>query len=170
GRGRRLPPVCPCHLAAAREPLSGLHPALHPLDDRRFHHRVSGLRRRASVFHGRAGHARLPLRLRRSPPIARRRRRDVGSPGADPDRDHPDAGAPDAGGAVVSVARPFGGPVLRPRYRTRRVLAEVASVALGVVLLIWSLTPVYNMLLIALDRDEGDIEFEGLIWPPEDRK
>jgi len=37
--------------------------------------------------------------------------------------------------------------------------------ALGVVLLIWSLTPVYNMLLIALDRDEGDIEFEGIIWP-----
>ena len=38
---------------------------------------------------------------------------------------------------------------------------------LGVVLLIWSLVPVYNMLLIALDRDEGDIEFEGLIWPPD---
>jgi multiple sugar transport system permease protein len=38
---------------------------------------------------------------------------------------------------------------------------------LGVVLLIWSLTPVYNMLLIALDRDEGDIEFEGIIWPPD---
>jgi len=35
------------------------------------------------------------------------------------------------------------------------------------VLLIWSLAPVYNMLLIALDRDEGDIEFEGLIWPPD---
>jgi multiple sugar transport system permease protein len=35
------------------------------------------------------------------------------------------------------------------------------------VLLIWSLTPVYNMLLIALDRDEGDIEFEGIIWPPD---
>lgn len=38
---------------------------------------------------------------------------------------------------------------------------------LGVVLVIWSLTPVYNMLLIALDRDEGDIEFEGIIWPPD---
>jgi hypothetical protein len=57
----------------------------------------------------------------------------------------------------VRVARPFGGPGLRPRYRLRRVLAEVASVTLGVVLLIWSLAPVYNMLLIALDRDEGDI-------------
>jgi multiple sugar transport system permease protein len=67
----------------------------------------------------------------------------------------------------VSVARTSGGPVLRPRSRLRRVLAEVSSVTLGVVLLIWSLTPVYNMLLIALDRDEGDIEFEGIIWPPD---
>jgi len=40
-------------------------------------------------------------------------------------------------------------------------------VTLGVVLLIWSLTPVYNMLLIALDPDEGGIEFEGIIWPPD---
>ena len=67
----------------------------------------------------------------------------------------------------MSGAPPFGGPVLRPRHRLRRVLAEVASVTLAVVLLIWSLAPVYNMLLIALDRDEGDIEFEGLIWPPD---
>jgi multiple sugar transport system permease protein len=49
----------------------------------------------------------------------------------------------------------------------RRRLAELASVTLGAVLLVWSLAPVYNMLLIALDRDEGDIEFEGLIWPPD---
>jgi multiple sugar transport system permease protein len=49
----------------------------------------------------------------------------------------------------------------------KRVLAEAASVILGVALLIWSLTPVYNMLLIALDRDEGDIEFEGIVWPPD---
>ena len=67
----------------------------------------------------------------------------------------------------MSVARTSGGPVLRPRYRLRRVLAEAASVTLGVVLLIWSLMPVYNMLLIALDPDEGDIEFEGIIWPPD---
>jgi multiple sugar transport system permease protein len=38
---------------------------------------------------------------------------------------------------------------------------------LGVVLLIWSLAPVYNMLLIALDPEEGEIEFDGNIWPPE---
>ena len=49
----------------------------------------------------------------------------------------------------------------------RRRLGDAASVALGIVLLVWSLTPVYNMLLIALDRDEGDIEFAGLLWPPD---
>jgi len=50
--------------------------------------------------------------------------------------------------------------------RPRRMLTELASAALGLALLIWSLLPVYNMLLIALDPDEGDIEFEGLVWPP----
>ena len=49
----------------------------------------------------------------------------------------------------------------------RRVLVELASLTLGALLLVWSLTPVYNMLLIALDRDEGDIEFAGIIWPPD---
>jgi len=47
----------------------------------------------------------------------------------------------------------------------RRAVMLGVVVTLGVVLLIWSLTPVYNMLLIALDPDEGDIEFEGIIWP-----
>jgi multiple sugar transport system permease protein len=38
---------------------------------------------------------------------------------------------------------------------------------LGVVVLIWSLAPVYNMFLIALDPEEGEIEFDGNLWPPE---
>jgi multiple sugar transport system permease protein len=67
----------------------------------------------------------------------------------------------------VSVLGVSARPGLRPRHRPRQVLGEVASAALGVVILIWSIAPVYNMLLIALDRDEGDIEFEGLIWPPD---
>jgi len=66
----------------------------------------------------------------------------------------------------VSVARTSGEPVLRSSSRLRRGLVEAASVILVVALLIWSLTPVYNMLLIALDPDEGDIEFEGILWPP----
>jgi multiple sugar transport system permease protein len=67
----------------------------------------------------------------------------------------------------VSAAGASGPAALRSRHRLRRVVAEVASVMLVVVLLVWSLTPVYNMLLIALDPDEGDIEFEGIIWPPD---
>ncbi|HEV3396650.1 MAG TPA: carbohydrate ABC transporter permease, partial [Xanthobacteraceae bacterium] len=64
--------------------------------------------------------------------------------------------------AAPSLAR----PARRTRYRRRRVVIETGSAALGVVLLVWSLAPVYNMLLIALDP-EGDNEFAGYIWPPD---
>ena len=37
---------------------------------------------------------------------------------------------------------------------------------LGVILLIWSLLPIYNMFLIALDPEEGEIEFAGNLWTP----
>jgi multiple sugar transport system permease protein len=66
----------------------------------------------------------------------------------------------------VSIAQALPRPARR-RYRLRRVLTEAASMMLGGVLLIWSLLPVYNMLLIALDPEEGEIEFDGNIWPPE---
>ncbi len=56
---------------------------------------------------------------------------------------------------------------VRRRYWLRRSLTEAGSMMLGVVILIWSLTPVYNMLLIALDPEEGEIEFAGNLWPPE---
>jgi multiple sugar transport system permease protein len=55
----------------------------------------------------------------------------------------------------------------RRRYRLRQILSEAGSAVFGVVLLIWSLLPVYNMLLIALDPEEGEIEFAGNIWPAE---
>jgi multiple sugar transport system permease protein len=38
---------------------------------------------------------------------------------------------------------------------------------LGIIIVIWSLAPIYNMLQIALDPEEGEIEFDGNIWPPE---
>src|SRR6267378_3212971 len=53
------------------------------------------------------------------------------------------------------------------RARRRRFVTEAGSVILGLALLIWSLLPVYNMLLIALDPEEGEIEFTGNIFPPE---
>lgn len=52
----------------------------------------------------------------------------------------------------------------RSRHRLRHGLVEAASIALGAILLIWSLIPVYNMLLVALDP-EGHNEFTYDIWP-----
>jgi multiple sugar transport system permease protein len=55
----------------------------------------------------------------------------------------------------------------RKRRRLRMALTEAGSIALGVVLLVWSLLPLYNMLLVALDPEEGEIEFDGNIWTPQ---
>jgi multiple sugar transport system permease protein len=55
----------------------------------------------------------------------------------------------------------------RPRDRLRRVAIEAGSALLALVLLIWSLLPVYNMFLIALDPEEGEVEFTGHLYPPE---
>jgi multiple sugar transport system permease protein len=54
----------------------------------------------------------------------------------------------------------------RSRYRLRGVLIEAGSGVLGIALLIWSLLPIYNMFLIALDPEEGEIEFAGNLWTP----
>ena len=53
------------------------------------------------------------------------------------------------------------GPV---SYRIRRIVFEAASVVLGAMILVWSLMPVYNMFLIALDPT-GHNEFTWEIWP-----
>jgi multiple sugar transport system permease protein len=53
------------------------------------------------------------------------------------------------------------------RITVRRRLALAGSVVLTAVLLIWSLLPVYNIFLIALDPEEGEIEFTGNIVPSE---
>jgi len=66
----------------------------------------------------------------------------------------------------VSVALTLPQPARR-RYRLRRCLTEAGSAMLAIVLVIWSLAPVYNMFLIALDPEEGEIEFDGNLWAPE---
>lgn len=53
----------------------------------------------------------------------------------------------------------------RSRRRWRPVLIEAGSALLGGIVLIWSLMPVYNMFLVALDP-EGHNEFTWTIWPP----
>ena len=57
-----------------------------------------------------------------------------------------------------------GGRISRPRYRLRKMLTETGSVLLALVLVVWSITPIYNMVLIALDG-HNDL-FSGAIWPP----
>jgi multiple sugar transport system permease protein len=63
----------------------------------------------------------------------------------------------------VSLALTAGGPVRRSRFRLRRLLASGAAAALGAVVMLWTLIPVYNILLIALSED-GD-EFTESVWP-----
>jgi len=43
-------------------------------------------------------------------------------------------------------------------------MVEAACLALGFLLIVWSLIPIYNMILIALDS-HNDI-FSGAVWPP----
>lgn len=63
----------------------------------------------------------------------------------------------------MSPALAAGAPTRRRRHRLRRVLTTGAATVLGAVLVIWTIVPVYNMLLIALSED-GD-EFTGTVWP-----
>ena len=60
-----------------------------------------------------------------------------------------------------------GRPARPPNYRLRRRLTRAASALFGIVLMAWALLPIYNILLIALDPDEGETEFAGFLFPPE---
>jgi len=62
--------------------------------------------------------------------------------------------------AVSFSERPRG----RTQYRVQRLLVETGSVLLAVVLLIWTLVPIYNMFLVALDPS-GHNEFTDEIYP-----
>ena len=63
----------------------------------------------------------------------------------------------------MSVALAAAPAAHRPNYRRRRLFTKGAAALLGVGLLIWTLLPVYNMLLMALDSDAD--EFTGAIFP-----
>jgi multiple sugar transport system permease protein len=55
-------------------------------------------------------------------------------------------------------------PVVRRRnYRLRRNLTEAAALALAVLVLIWTLTPIYNIVMVSLES-HGDV-FTNEIWP-----
>ena len=52
---------------------------------------------------------------------------------------------------------------VRPNYRARRILREVTALTLGLAILIWTLTPIYNIVAVALEP-HGDV-FTNDIWP-----
>jgi multiple sugar transport system permease protein len=51
----------------------------------------------------------------------------------------------------------------RPNYRLRRNLVEAAALAVGFAVLIWTLVPIYNIVIVALEP-HGDV-FTNDIWP-----
>jgi len=66
-----------------------------------------------------------------------------------------------ADGMVLAPARPFAR--MRRAAMVRRYLATTARVLFSVVLLIWTITPIYNMVMVSLEP-AGDV-FSEHIWP-----
>jgi multiple sugar transport system permease protein len=60
-------------------------------------------------------------------------------------------------------ARP--GQHMRRAARRSRYMTNAAAMLLSLVLLVWTITPIYNMLMVALEA-EGDV-FSEHIWPPQ---
>jgi len=65
-------------------------------------------------------------------------------------------------GAGLAPLRP--GQRMRRAARRRRFLTNAAAALLSLALLVWTITPIYNMLMVALEA-EGDV-FSEHIWPP----
>src|SRR5437867_11698250 len=157
------------HVSAARQPLPDLHAALDDFPARRLQRRHLRLRRRAGELDARAGDARHPQRLRDRPPAPRRGGRDVGAAAGDPAGDRPDAQAPYRGGAAMSTitadARLSSRALTRAHspVRRRRYLRNAGTLVLSGVIVVWTLAPIYNMVLISLEP-EGDV-FTDHIWP-----
>jgi len=65
-------------------------------------------------------------------------------------------------GTVSASAAPTGN-VLRRAARRRRYFAQAGAAVLSAVLLIWTLTPIYNMVMVAFES-EGEV-FSEHLWP-----
>ena len=123
--------------------------------------------------HRGARHARHPLRVHRRTAPPRRGGGDVGAAAADPAGDPADAQAAHVGGPAMSVTRAVSAAsVVRAtdgrrihsklHYRLQRYGVEAACMVLGFVLLVWSITPIYNMWLIALNQPRRHLQRRDL--------
>ena len=63
----------------------------------------------------------------------------------------------------MSAVSAGGGTMRRPRYKLRRTLTEAAAVAFALVLMVWTLAPLYNMVMVSLDS-HGDV-FSNDVFP-----
>jgi multiple sugar transport system permease protein len=63
----------------------------------------------------------------------------------------------------MSVALSSVSPARRSSRRTRGIIGKTVAAVFGVLILFWTILPVYNMVLIALSED-GD-EFTGTVFP-----
>src|SRR6185503_8430793 len=129
-RRRRRPELLLDHVPAPQEPVPHLHAALDGVHPRRFHGAMAPHGWRAGGHHPRAGHARLSLHLCHGPPgvgPVDLRRRLAGHP------------------AVHRHADAMGEDMKRHQPGLR-----LAMLALTVVILMWTLFPVYYMVLLSL--------------------
>src|SRR5262249_29412691 len=170
GRRRdRLALIRPHHRPAARQPLPHQRAALYDLPARRLQCGHLHLRRRSRELDACAGDARHPQRLRDRAAAPVRGRGDVGAAARDPAGDLTHAQAPHRGGAAVSTitvdARVSARAEARARsaVRYRRWLSTAGVAVLSFALIVWTMAPIYNMVLISLEP-EGDV-FTDHIWP-----
>jgi multiple sugar transport system permease protein len=68
-----------------------------------------------------------------------------------------------AGGYAGGVPHVSAKARKKPNYRLRRYAVETLAALFGLLLAVWSLVPIYNMVVIALDSH--DDVFSGAIWP-----
>src|SRR5436305_871631 len=155
------------HDTADGQFVCGLHLARHGLRPRRLQFDLLRFRRRTGHVHGSACHARHPLCLYRGAAPSRCRGGNVGAALADPACDSADAKASPGGGPAMSIMGSIAGnpPRIRSKwfYRLRSYGSEALALAFAGVLVIWSLTPIYNMWTIALA--DHDAIFSGALWP-----
>jgi multiple sugar transport system permease protein len=67
------------------------------------------------------------------------------------------------GTGIAATTQPVRRRRSRPHYRLRRYGMEALAMVFGLVLAVWSVLPIYNMWMIALDRH--DDVFAGAVWP-----
>ncbi len=65
--------------------------------------------------------------------------------------------------AVLLESRRSAAAAAVPNYRRRRMLNEAAALALGAVLIVWTLVPIYSMVMVSLESHNN--VFSSNIWP-----